>query len=233
MDTRDPFLNIIIVEDNDDLRESIMDALSSLGHHVQGVDSVEALYEESGMAQVDLFIIDINLPGENGLSLADRLRASQPGVGIIMLTARTQSEERAEGYQCGADIYLTKPASLDELCSAIRSLTRRLTTPVAVQGLVLDCRLLECRDTVSQKRVTLTCTEASLLSAFVRAPQQQLETFMVAEQLGLDLDNLNKASLEVQISRLRTKLARLAPETSPIKALRGWGYQLTLTLNLI
>ena len=232
MDTRDQHLSILVVEDNDDLRESMLDALGSLGHHVQGVDAAEALYEDPGMAQVDLFIIDINLPGENGLSLAGRLRESQPGVGIIMLTARTRGEDRTAGYQHGADIYLTKPASLDELCSAIQALTRRLVPPATSQGLQLDTRLLTCRDAATQELVSLTSREAALLSAFVRAPGQQLEHWQVAERLGLNLKTPNKSAIEVHVSRLRKKLAHFAPGGTPIKVVRSHGYQLTLTLHL-
>lgn len=233
MDSHDRLLNIVIIEDNDDLRESIVDALSGYGHQVHGVESAEALHEEPSLAQVDLFIIDINLPGENGLSLSSRLRSCQPSVGIIMLTAQAQSEDRASGYQHGADIYLTKPASLDELYSAIRSLSRRLTITSDKNGLVLDCRQLECRNTATQQSVRLTHTDVLLLTAFVRAPQQRLETFMIGECLGLDMDTSSKTAIEVYISRLRSKLNLIAPDASPFKAIRGWGYQFTLTLSLI
>ncbi len=106
-------LNILIVEDNENLRESICDALQSLGHHARGIDCAEALPEQADLVRLDLAILDLNLPGEDGLSLAGRLRQTQHDLGIIMLTARVQGEDRAAGYAQGADIYLTKPASLD------------------------------------------------------------------------------------------------------------------------
>ena len=87
-------LNLLIVEDNDDLRDSLADALGTRGHHVVALDCAEAVPEQAELTRLDLAIVDLNLPGEDGLALAQRLREAQPGLGIIMLTARAQSSDK-------------------------------------------------------------------------------------------------------------------------------------------
>lgn len=97
-----------------------------MGHHAVGVDCAEALDDEIGAFPVDLLVIDLNLPGEDGISLARRLRAAQPGIGIIMVTSRNQISEKLSGYESGADLYLTKPTSVEELGAAVQALARRM-----------------------------------------------------------------------------------------------------------
>jgi len=227
-------LNILIVEDNDDLRESLVDALARNGDHICGVESAEAIPEQSDLAQLDLAILDLNLPGEDGLSLAARLRATHPALGIIMLTARTHTEDRASGYAQGADIYISKPASLHELEQAIRALSRRLkpqrqttTGPSAI--LAVNQRNMQLSD---GKKLALTHTEVTLLTAFVRAAQFTLESWQIAELIGHESDCINKHAIELHIARLRKKLAGISPQHSPIQAVRGRGYQLCITLRL-
>lgn len=224
-------LNILIVEDNENLRESICDALQSLGHHVRGIDCAEALPEQTDLARLDLAILDLNLPGEDGLSLAGRLRASQPDLGIIMLTARVQGEDRAAGYAQGADIYLTKPASLNELQQAISALSRRLKPVQRADGACLNLlqRRLIHADCHAE---SLTANEAALLAAFTRAAQQLLETWQIAEILGMDTDQLNKSAIELHIVRLRKKLPYPSGGGSAIQALRGRGYQLCVPVKV-
>ncbi|MEO5343961.1 MAG: response regulator transcription factor [Gammaproteobacteria bacterium SHHR-1] len=233
MDTAHVRLNILIVEDNDDLRESLVDALGGQGHRVQGVDCAEAVAEQASQGVWDLFIIDLNLPGEDGLSLAARLRQVQPEVGIIMLTARTRSQDRSAGYAQGADIYLTKPASLAELNAAIRSLARRLKPPAAEAGLLLDPQRLLLIESGTPNTTRLNAKEAALLVAFAQAAQHRLEYWQVAEILGMDLDTFTKPALELPISRLRKKLTPSAADAPTIKAIRNWGYQLCVEMRLV
>jgi DNA-binding response OmpR family regulator len=120
-------VNIIVIEDHDSLREVTVSALQDMGHKVRGIACAESLNSEleSGIPQI--LILDLNLPGEDGVSLASRLRHKHPGVGIIMVTARKEPADKIAGYENGADIYLTKPTSLDELAAAVQALSRRIT----------------------------------------------------------------------------------------------------------
>ena len=131
-------LNIIIVEDHRPLRETLVDVMAAEGHQVAAFDSAEEFCVRSDLGSVDILVLDLNLPGEDGISLARRVRAKHPGIGIVMLSARAEPEQREIGYETGADIYLTKPSSAPELTSSIRALARRISRNPVPNGLVLD-----------------------------------------------------------------------------------------------
>jgi len=232
MNTRDPPLHLLVVEDNDDLRAALSEALAAQGHHVCSLDCAEAVPESASLSRFDIAVLDLNLPGEDGLSLATRLRAVQPGIGILMLTARNSSQDVCRGYASGADIYLSKPVPMIELMAALTALARRLRhhdpdantlqlQPQAMRLLGAGCEVVD-----------LSASETRLLCAFARAPQQQLENWQIAELLGLGLDALNKSALELHMVRLRKKLHQAGAQPGGIKAVRGIGYQLGLRLLL-
>ena len=112
-------LKIVVIEDYDDYREAICEALRRDGHEVVGVAMAEDVDDEPFGHVSDLYIVDLNLPGEDGISLARRIRHSQPDVGIVIVSARNSVEDRIGGYRSGANIYLTKPFSLDELRAVV------------------------------------------------------------------------------------------------------------------
>jgi DNA-binding response OmpR family regulator len=224
-------LNIAVVEDNDDLRAAIMAALSLEGHHVAGFDCAEALVEQSQILWIDLMVVDLNLPGEDGLALTRRIRGIQPQIGIIMVTARTRTLDKQIGYESGADIYLTKPVSLDELRAAIHALERRLAPTQGVpSALVLDGRTLTLRGAMGE--VSLSAQEAALLSAFSRASDQRLETWQILEIVDRTERTSSRGTLNVMIFRLSRKLRQAGSGDRPIRAIRGWGYQLCETVLL-
>ncbi len=229
----DTCLNIIVVEDNDELREATVDALCAEGHLVLGLDCAEALPEQASWRRVDLMVVDLNLPGEDGLALTRRVRATQPDIGIIMVTARGLPTDKRRGYTCGADIYMTKPVALDELTAAIQNLSRRLkpeAVPVARLTLDLDRRILRCRD---QSDVQLTSHESALLAAFGRAAECRLETWQLIEILEKDSAEDPKAAVEILIARLRKKLLEVGCAELAIKSIRSWGYQMSGQLQLV
>lgn len=228
----DTLLNIIVVEDHDVLREVTVAALRGEGHHVTGVDCAEALADMADIMHIDLLVIDLNLPGEDGISLARRIRRNQPDVGIIMVTARGQLAEKMQGYESGADIYLTKPTSVEELSAAIHALSRRLK-PVAHAAFALKLDLNKLSLSGGQGEVGLTAHEATLLAAFVRAPGHQLENWQIIALLGKGEADYSKTSLEVQISRIRKKLVQVGVAGQPIKAIRQVGYQLCAGVHVV
>ena len=231
-------LNIVVVEDHDDLRELTCLALSHRGHHVVGLSCAEELEDQAGGGPVDVFVIDLNLPGEDGISLTRRLRHVYPLVGIVMLTARSQNKDKVLGYDSGADLYMTKPVNFEELCAAIQSFARRrqvLTVPsdtrdtTSPQTLRLNKLLLSG----PEGDVRLSSAEADMLTAFARAPGGRLETWQLAQILDLDMSNLNKASLEVRIVRLRKKLQDAGTTGVVIESIRNVGYQMCVPLQII
>ncbi len=224
-------LNIVVVEDHDALRDVTVEALSQRGHNVRGVDCAEALPEEPGAMPIDLMVIDLNLPGEDGISLAARIRAAQPDIGIIMVTARSQVRDKMAGYDSGADIYLTKPTSSDELIAAVRALTRRIR-PDEASDCALTVQLASLNLVGPLEKVGLSSHEASLLAALVRAKDQQLESWQLIALTDKEVTEHSKKALEVQIVRLRKKLQQAGAEEHSIKAIRGQGYRLCVKVGL-
>jgi DNA-binding response OmpR family regulator len=226
-------LNIVVVEDNDDLREATVDALRQEGHQVIGLDCAEALPEQTSWHRIDLMVVDLNLPGEDGLALARRVRAIQPDIGIIMVTARGLSADKQRGYANGADIYMTKPVSLEELGAAIQALTRRLKKlPEAPASLTLDVgRHLLCSPPATQ--LSLSSQECALLAAFSRSAECRLETWQLIGILGKGGADDPKAAIEILIARLRKKLVQAGCSDLSIRSIRNWGYQMSPQLKLI
>ena len=222
-----PPLNILVVEDHDDLREVTVVALSDMGHTVKGIDCAEDIDEILGSFRPDVFLIDLGLPGEDGLSLARRLRTAQPGVGIIMVTARNQVKDTLQGYNAGADIYVTKPTSPDELNAAIRALGRRLLQ-VPDENLVLDAQSLRLQGPAAE--INISNADYQLLAALARARDHRLETWQILEILGKAVDEQEKKALTVHIVRLRKKLAEAGVPEPTLKSIRGTGYQLCVPL---
>ncbi|WP_428028776.1 response regulator [Ancylobacter sp.] len=218
-------LSIAVVEDNDDLRAAILTALSGEGHHVVGFDCAEALAEHGRALRIDLVVVDLNLPGEDGISLTRRLRATDPDIGIIMMTARTRTDDKRIGYESGADIYLPKPVSLEELAAAILALSRRLRPmPAGPAGLTIDTGRLRLGG--PEGTTPLSAPEAALLAAFARAQDHRLETWQIIEVLEQADRAPNRNALNVTISRLSAKLRQSGATSRPIRAIRNWGYQL-------
>lgn len=226
MDTR---LNIVVVEDHDGLRDVTVEALVEKGHRAVGVDCAEALQEMPAVPRVDLMIIDLNLPGEDGISLTRRLKESQPELGIIMVTARSQISEKTDGYASGADIYLTKPTSIEELTAAIGALAKRLRRRrIDEQGLRFDIGALGLHG--PDGSAMLTALEGTLLAALVRAPGNRLEYWQLLDLVGRL--NEGKVALEAPMYRLRTKLTVVGASGNPIKSIRQVGYQLGVTVTI-
>jgi len=231
-------LNIVVVEDHHDLRELTCAALSHRGHQVVGLSCAEELQDEAGGGPVDVFVIDLNLPGEDGISLAKRLRRVYPLVGIVMLTARSQNKDKVLGYESGADLYMTKPVNIDELCAAMQSFARRrqATVPSALShddSSNTPLRLNKLLLSGPAGDVRLSAAEADMLTALARAPGGRLETWQLAQILDIEMENLNKASLEVRIVRLRKKLQDAGTAGVAIESIRNVGYQICVAVQII
>jgi DNA-binding response OmpR family regulator len=229
-------LSVVIVEDHEDLRNVMVDVVTSFGHHVVGLSCAEEMDDEVGGLPIDLLIVDLNLPGEDGISLAKRFRAAQPLAGVIMATGRSQVHDKVTGYNSGADIYLQKPVSTDELMAAINSLSRRLLEQVNARDhsrptkISLDASKLQLAG--PQGEIGLTDTEALILSALARAPGQRLEIWQLLALLKLDLNTYSKSAFEVRMVRLRKKLITVGAEKHCIRSIRMLGYQLSVALQV-
>lgn len=230
----DPRLRILVVEDHDTLREVVVETLANQGHRVAGAESVEAVESLAVTDNYDLVLLDLQLPGEDGLSFAQRLRAIRPDIGIIMMTARGLMQDKCAGYANGADIYLTKPVQSEELCAATHALGRRIKGREPSSIPRLDMQRMALID-AGGLEIPLSSHESRMLSAFILAPGQRLENWQLIELLGKSTEAYTKAALELHIVRLRKKIGQIggrSPVSTPIQAIRGWGYQLCIQMML-
>jgi DNA-binding response OmpR family regulator len=230
-------LRIALVEDDPLLRKEMHYHLKQQGFVVYALDRGSSLDELLLTEPIDTLILDLNLPGEDGLSIAKRIRLSIPPIVIIMLTARTATPERLKGYEAGADIYLSKPIDPEELTAALLSQHRRAQRSLVVSpGLTLSLQSLSLTSTASQQKVYLTNSEKVFLTALAQATSHLLESDMICEILSqrAGVTNIGRRSLESLVSRLRKKIAVLMPDdpSSPIKAIWGVGYQLCVPIEL-
>lgn len=225
-------LKILVVEDNDALREATLAFLQRQNHDVRGVPMAEDIDDETGDFLPDVYVIDLNLPDEDGLSLTRRLRATHANVGIVITTARSQIGDKVIGYECGADLYLTKPVHPHELMAGVNALGKRLRTSRQQHDtLVLD--LTGMRLSGPDGRVELTASDTLILSALARAPGQKLERWQLAEIVGgQDVADLSVAMLEMRITRLRKKLSAVGAPSPSVKALHKVGYSLCVSVVL-
>ncbi|MFM8339455.1 MAG: response regulator transcription factor [Fluviibacter sp.] len=220
MDTQ---LKIALVEDNDDLRDLLYRDISKAGYAVQSAGCAEDLDDLAAATAFDVLVLDINLPGENGLDIAKRYKQANADIYIVMLTARVGTDDKIVGYESGADIYLTKPVSSAELMAAIKSVGRRLLGSASNSNMTLDLRQMKL---TGKSTVDLNRQEMVILKALSESPNGNLPYYRLLELCGEEVNATSKATLEVRMVRLRKKLAEVGVEGKPIRAIRGEGYQL-------
>ena len=225
-------MHIAIVEDDAILRDELTYFLGENGFVVSQVNNGSSLDELLMYEPIKLIILDLNLPGQSGLVIAKRLRASFPNLGIIMLTARTGLVDRIQSYENGADIYLPKPTPARELLAAIRSLERRLTDAELPQRWSLDPLRRQLTAPGTAQPIVLTAVEVYVLSALASAPNLTLDFESIQELLKkkYDFKELTKRALENIISRLRKKISHAVGDDKVrcIQSVWGAGYQLCL-----
>ncbi|MEY2776853.1 MAG: hypothetical protein RLY30_951 [Pseudomonadota bacterium] len=231
-------MSIVLVEDDRLLREEFVHFLRMRGFETHAVGSGYGLDELLATEVIDTFIIDLNLPGEGGLSIAKRVRSTMPEAGIIIMTARGAVQDRIIGYQeGGADFYLPKPVAPDELLMVLMSLDRRMNRQRGADEWRMNLRDRTLIGPREHQRLRLTHREKLLLVALAQAKGNQLESTILCEICGEE-DNglpLSKHALEEIVARLRRKFKTVqAPEDEPaIKSVWGYGYTLCIPLVLI
>lgn len=232
-------LNILVIETHDEVLRSTVDALSNQGYAVRGSTTGAALDALLEQAPADLLILDVNLPHEDGLQISRRLRAARPDMGIIIVTARSRTDDKVAGYASGADLYLVKPISSGGLCAAIDALARRL--PLAggnregsSDAITLNTRTRQLAGVIAgiPSNVDISKREADLLAAFAEAADGLLDTAQLLAISGVTDDEAGKHTLEVQLVRLRKKLEQAGAAAPTIKSIRAQGYQLCVPLTI-
>jgi two-component system, OmpR family, response regulator MprA len=221
-------MKILVVDDERAVRESLRRALELQGYEVElASDGAEALELLAANGQPDAVVLDILMPGIDGLEVCRQLRRRGLGVPVLMLTARDAVGDRVEGLDAGADDYVVKPFALEELLARIRALLRR-TTPAAdgvlrFADLELDTGTREVRR--DGEKIELTRTEFNLLELFMLNPRQVLTRSIIFERVwGYDFGFASN-SLDVYIGYLRRK-TEAGGKPRLIHTVRGVGYAL-------
>jgi len=221
-------MKVLVVDDERAVRESIRRALELEGYEIElAEDGRQALDRLESDSQPDAVVLDILMPGVDGLEVCRTLRKSGSSIPVLMLTARTQVEDRVEGLDAGADDYLTKPFALEELLARLRALLRRTADgsgeTLRFEDLELDPRTREVRR--GAEPIELTRTEFSLLELFMLNPRQVLTRSVIFERVwGYDF-GYGSNSLDVYIGYLRRK-TEAGGRPRLIQTVRGVGYAL-------
>jgi two-component system response regulator MprA len=227
-----PEMKILVVDDERAVRESLRRALELEGYQVDlaehGEEALARLGGEAG-ADADAVILDVLMPGIDGLEVCRRLRADRNSVPVLMLTARAEVDSRVAGLDAGADDYLPKPFALAELLARLRALLRRAgngdetADVLRFSDLELDLGTRDVRR--GHRPIELTRTEFALLELFLRNPRQVLTRSIIFERVwGYDFGPSSN-SLDVYIGYLRRKTEEDgAPRL--IHTIRGVGYAL-------
>jgi two-component system, OmpR family, response regulator MprA len=221
-------MRILVVDDEPAVRESLRRALALDGYEVElATDGEEALTRLNAATQPDAVILDILMPGIDGLEVCRRLRSTGSELPVLMLTARAEVDSRVAGLDAGADDYLPKPFALAELLARLRALLRRTSNGTAD---VLRFADLELEPGTREVRrggdpIDLTRTEFSLLELFLRNPRQVLTRSIIFERVwGYDFGPTSN-SLDVYIGYLRRKTEG-GGRPRLIHTVRGVGYAL-------
>ncbi len=222
---------ILVAEDDDILRVLIVEALKAQGFAVREAADGAVALDLARAANVDLFILDRNLPKLDGLEVLRTLRARGVRTPAMFLTAIGDLHERVRGLDAGADDYLVKPFAIEELLARVRALARR---PPAIAADVVACGPLRLDMTNWQAffqntELELTAQDMMLLAHFLRRPGQVFTREALLDQLGAG-DDITPAAVEHAVSRLRKKL-EAAGATDVIETVRGVGYRLSRTLS--
>lgn len=230
---------ILIVDDDADIRRLVADLLRREGYRVELAEDGVELDVVLRRTPVDLFVLDLMLPGEDGLSLCRRIRTDQD-TPILMLTAKGDETDRVVGLELGADDYLVKPFGTRELLARIRALLRRAGQKPRASAtrrfsfdrflVDLDARLL----TLDQGApVPLTSSEFDLLACFVTRPRRVLSRDQILDWTHGRLSDPVDRTVDILVSRLRKKLDAASPGAGLITTVRNNGYLLTAMVRQV
>ncbi len=216
--------HILIVDDDDRIRELTQQFLSREGHRITTASDAAAARKLFQTFSFDLTILDIMMPGEDGLSLLKALRDEGNDTPVLLLTARGQASDRIEGLRLGADDYLPKPFEPEELSLRAAAILRRSHVPpppgeIEMSGLVFDIARGELNG--PEGRIRLTDSELQLLSLLASHPGEPLSR----EQLAARSNGTDR-SIDVQVTRLRRKIEGDPKNPIHIQTVRGVGYRL-------
>ena len=232
---------LLVVDDEPDVREVLAEYFTAHGYAVIGAENAEAAKAVATRESVDLALVDIHMPGEDGLSLARHLRERYAGMAIIMLTSASTVVDRIVGLEIGADDYVVKPFEPRELVARIRSVLRRASRnappaaeneALAFEGWQLDPlkrRLIDPEGAI----VAISSVEFRLLMAFLEHPRQVLNRDRLLDMVQGREAHLFDRAVDNQVSRLRRKIEIDSRNPQIIQTVWGGGYMLAADVRRV
>jgi DNA-binding response OmpR family regulator len=239
---------LLVVDDEPELRGLLAEYFGRHGFAVQTASDAAQAREQVAASRPDLAVLDINMPGENGLSLARWLRSAHPQVAVVMLTTASESVDRIVGLELGADDYVSKPYELRELLARVRAVLRRsqltAASPGAVSSTSAGAVTSEAAATTRQVRfgervldldqrrllasdgseIEITAAEYDLLALFARHPNRPLNRDQIMEQAHNRGWDVFDRSIDLRVMRLRRKIETNPDKPEVLKTVRNVGY---------
>jgi DNA-binding response OmpR family regulator len=225
--------HIVVVDDDDQVRDTVAEYLRRSGFAVSEADGGEALRAVMAARPIDLALLDVNMPGEDGLSLAREIRGSGQA-GIIMLTANSDDLDKIVGLEVGADDYVTKPFNSRELLARVKAVLRRARAASggATATLGREVQMGKCRLNLDARRlysadsgeVPLTAMEFDLLRTFAENPGRPLSRDRLLDLAhAREMEPFDR-SIDTRIARIRRKIEVDPAKPDCLKTVRGAGY---------
>ena len=227
-------MRMLVIEDEHKIANSIKKGLEQEHYATDVAYSGNDGFELAVSEDYDLIVLDLMLPDLNGAEICKKLRNESIRTPILILTAKGQVQDKVEGLDAGADDYLTKPFSFEELQARVRALTRRpkeaLNTTLKIADLTLNTKLYTV--TRSGKSIWLSGKEFSLLEYLMRNPNRIItKEQLIAHVWDYDA-NVLQNTVEVYIKNLRNKIDKPFPNSRPlIRTVRGFGYKIGEGIN--
>jgi len=219
-------VNLLLIEDSVSLRRSLRVGLENLGYTVDDTGDGSEGLSMAIMGDYDLLVLDIMLPSLDGISILKSLRKEKQDLRILILSAKVEPQERVQGLLSGADDYLTKPFSFDELHARLISLMRRgnLSTGndiLSFGRLTLDLQLKTLK--FEDKKIDLTPNEFKIIECLFTNQNKVISPERLSTYISGQFDTVSKNAIEAHLSSARKKV-RFAGAELPIKTKRGFGY---------
>jgi two-component system response regulator RegX3 len=221
-------VKVLVVEDERLLREGLVDLLAGAGHAVDSAADGPSGAERALSADVELVVLDLMLPGCDGIEVCRRIRAARPTLPVLMLTARGAEEEKLRGFAAGADDYVTKPFGARELLARVEALARRAAAlPAEPEVLEADgCRLDLGRAEGRRDRhaFALTAREVAILRWLHRHRARAVPRAELLERVWGVRPDMETRTVDVTIANLRQKIERDASQPAIVVSVKGVGY---------
>lgn len=219
-------MKVLLIEDSEALRRGLRVGLDHLGYTIDETGDGSEGLTMALTNHYDFIVLDLMLPNVDGISLLKSIRKLGNQAKVIILSAKSQTEDRVAGLLAGADDYLTKPFSFDELHARLLSLSRRGELKQAIENIKIGELLLDINQKVlmfGHERIELTKNEYKIIEYLFSKPNKILNAEQISEAIVGSFDHLSKNTIEAHLSTVRKKVKKVGA-LLPIKNKRGFGY---------